>query len=131
MDETHSIFPLEIGDVTLTGWDGFSYVAEDGRTYRSALAEPTAEDAAACVASPAPEPAGVVSRMPLQVLTLLTAEEEAALAASTDLAVTVVRNRLLAASEIRSDDPRTAQGAALLVAKGIITAERAGEIFSL
>lgn len=78
---------------------------------------------------PAPEP-GVVVLTPLTILGRLTQTEEAALASSTDLAVAIVRNRLIAASEVRSDDPRTAEGRAILGAKGILTAERAAEIFA-
>ena len=44
--------PLAIGDVTLVAWDGFSYVDQLGRTYRSG-AEPSAEDAIDAVAHPA------------------------------------------------------------------------------
>lgn len=82
------------------------------------------------IANPAPEPAGVVVLTPLTILGRLTQAEETALASSTDLAVSIVRNRMIAASEVRSDDPRTAEGKAILVAKGIITAERAAVIFS-
>jgi len=71
------------------------------------------------------------SLSPLQVLGRLTQAEEAALTTSTDLAVSIVRQRLIAASEIRADDPRTAEGAAILVAKGIITEQRAAEIFPI
>lgn len=78
---------------------------------------------------PAPEPS-VVVLTPLTILGRLTQTEEAALASSTDLAISIVRNRLIAASEVRSDDPRTTEGRAILVAKGILTAERAAEIFA-
>lgn len=72
----------------------------------------------------------VVVLSPLQILERLTPQEEAALASSSDLAVVIVRNRLIAASEVRSDDPRTAEGRAILIAKGIITEARAAEIFA-
>lgn len=71
----------------------------------------------------------VVVHTPLDLLSRMTPEEEAALNASTDLAVMIVRNRLATAQEVRSDDPRTAEGKAVLIAKGILTAERAEEIF--
>ena len=85
---------------------------------------------AALLAAPQTVAAGVVILTPLTILGRLTPTEEAALATSTDLAVAVVRNRLIAASEVRSDDPRTTEGKAILVAKGIVTAERAVEIFA-
>ncbi len=82
------------------------------------------------IANPPPSPAPVVVLSPLTILSRMTPQEEAALTASNDLAVAIVRNRLIAASEVRSDDPRTDEGKAILVAKGIITAERAAEIFA-
>ena len=84
----------------------------------------------AAIANPTPTPVQVAVLTPLTILGRLTQAEESALASSTDLAVSIVRNRLIAASEVRSDDPRTAEGKAILVAKGIITAERVAVIFS-
>lgn len=93
---------------------------------------PSVETVAAAIANPPARPVAVpvVVLTPLTILGRLTQAEEAALASSSDLAVSIVRNRLIAASEVRSDDPRTAEGKAILVAKGIITAERAEVIFS-
>jgi hypothetical protein len=88
-------------------------------------------DIAYALANPPAPVAPVVVLTPLTILGRLTPAEEAALSGSTDLAVSIVRNRLIAASEVRSDDPRTAEGAAILVSKGIITSERAAEIFPL
>ena len=96
----------------------------------TAEAWPTDAVLAAAIANPPAAPAPVVILTPLTILGRLTPTEEAALATSTDLAVAVVRNRLIAASEVRSDDPRTTEGKAILVAKGIVTAERAVEIFA-
>jgi len=119
---------------TVIAHDGPHYIVRtlDGRVcgFRSNSGTPTEADAAADIANPAPEPAGVVVLTPLTILGRLTQAEETALASSTDLAVSIVRNRMIAASEVRSDDPRTAEGKAILVAKGIITAERAAVIFS-
>lgn len=119
---------------TVIAHEGANYIVKmlDGRTcgFRSNSGTPTEADAAADIANPAPEPAGVVVLTPLTILGRLTQSEEVALASSSDLAVSIVRNRLIAASEVRSDDPRTAEGKAILVAKGIITAERAAVIFS-
>jgi hypothetical protein len=100
--------------------------AEGAREYIA----PTDAELAAAIENPPAAPAAVVVLTPLQILGRLTPQEEAALATATDLAVQVVRNRLIAASEIRSDDPRTAEGRAILVAKGIVTEERAAEIFA-
>jgi hypothetical protein len=88
-------------------------------------------DIAYALANPPAPVAPVVVLTPLTILGRLTPQEEAALSGSTDLAVSILRNRLIAASEVRSDDPRTAEGAAILVAKGIITEARAAEIFPL
>jgi hypothetical protein len=88
-------------------------------------------DIAYALANPPAMPTPVVALTPLTILGRLTPAEEAALSGSTDLAVSIVRNRLIAASEVRSDDARTAEGAAILVAKGIITEARAAEIFPL
>jgi len=129
-------FPAyEVADVgTVIAHDGPHYIVRtlDGRVcgFRSNSGTPSEADAAADIANPAPEPAGVVVLTPLTILGRLTQAEEAALASSTDLAVSIVRNRLIAASEVHSDDARTAEGKAILVAKGIITAERAAVIFS-
>ena len=91
---------------------------------------PTDAALAAAIANPPAAPAPVVVLTPLTILGRLTPTEEAALATSPDLAVAIVRDRLIAASEVRSDDPRTAEGKAILVAKGVITAERAAQIFA-
>lgn len=53
-----SFLPLTIGSITLVGWDGASYVADDGRTFYTANL-PSAEDAAAAVATPQNPPAPV------------------------------------------------------------------------
>lgn len=119
---------------TVTGVDGDVYLITktDGRVIGvRANGELSVENIEADIASPAPDPVGTTVLSPLQILSRLTAEEEAALTASTDLAVAIVRNRLIAATEVRSDDPRTAEGASILVAKGILTDERAEEVFPL
>jgi hypothetical protein len=112
--------------------EGYVIVQPDGITVgilANGAASP--ENVEADIASPRQPPPGPVALTPLTILGRLTPAEEAALSGSTDLAVAIVRNRLIAASEVRSDDPRTAEGAAILVGKGIITAERAAEIFPL
>jgi hypothetical protein len=112
--------------------EGYVIVQPDGITVgilANGAASP--ENVEADIASPRQPPPGPVALTPLTILGRLTPAEEAALSGSTDLAVAIVRNRLIAASEVRSDDPRTAEGAAILVAKGIITDERAAEIFPL
>ncbi len=121
--------PLPVSAVVIVGWDGFSYVDDSGRTYWSG-AEPSADDCKDAVENPRECPPPAIILTPLTVLSRLTAQEEAALTASADLAVSIVRQRMIAAGEIRSDDPRTIEGRAILIAKGIITAERAAEIFS-
>lgn len=81
------------------------------------------------IQNPTPADAGPVRLTPLEVIARLTGGEESALATSTDLAVAIVRQRFIAATYIDSSDPRTAEGIAVLVAKGIITQARADEIF--
>lgn len=49
-----SFLPREASGLTLTGWDGFSYVAADGRTFASIDGEPSAADCDASLASPPP-----------------------------------------------------------------------------
>ena len=44
-NELPDIFPLTVGALTLTGWDGYSYVDVLGRTYWSGAAEPSEADA--------------------------------------------------------------------------------------
>lgn len=44
-EDTPSVFPLTIGGLTLVGWDGFSYVAENGCTFWSGAAAPSEADA--------------------------------------------------------------------------------------
>lgn len=78
---------------------------------------------------PSVEP-GPVRLTPLEVIGRLTQAEEVALTTSADLSVAIVRQRFIAATYIDSSDPRTAEGIAVLVAKGIITQERADAIFS-
>jgi hypothetical protein len=110
---------------------GYLIQQPDGQTVGVlANGEPSADNVEGDIAEPRlPTPAPITSLTPLQILSRMTQEEEAALNGSTDVAVQIVRNRLAAASEVRADDPRTAEGAAILVAKGILTAERADEIF--
>lgn len=84
----------------------------------------------AAIANPPAPPAPVIVLSPLEILSRMTPAEEAALNTSTELAVQIVKTRLGAASDIRSDDPRTDQGKAILIAYGILTTERAAAIFA-
>lgn len=52
-NESESIFPLTVAGLTLTGWDGFSYVDELGRTYWSGAESPSEADALDVLANPA------------------------------------------------------------------------------
>jgi hypothetical protein len=45
--------PLAVGDITVVGWDGYSYIDTLGRTYWSGAAEPSAEDATDVITNPA------------------------------------------------------------------------------
>ena len=86
----------------------------------------------AAIAREMVQPANPVTVLsPLEVIRRLTPSEEAALVSSTDLAVRIVCNRLIAAGEVRSDDPLTIEGVRVLVEKGIITRARAEQVFQL
>jgi hypothetical protein len=112
--------------VRLPGGQVTAYPAHSGEPCEANAAA----DIAWAIANPPPPPTPVTVLTPLQILGRMAPEEEVALATSTDLTVCIVRNRLIAASEVRSDDPRTAEGRAILIAKGIITEERAAQIFA-
>lgn len=66
----------------------------------------------------------------LDFLKKLTFAERVAIetAAETDAEVRVVKHSLLAAEEIRLDDPEMVAGMMLYVSKGLITEERKAEI---
>ena len=96
----------------------------------TAQAWPTDAELATAIATPVPAPTPVIVLSPLDILSRMTPQEEGALNASTDLAVCIVRTRLGAAQEVRSDDPRTEVGKQILISKGILTAERAAEIYA-
>ncbi|MDP1581508.1 MAG: hypothetical protein Q8M02_14645 [Candidatus Didemnitutus sp.] len=51
--------PFEVGAVTVTDFDGFSYVDANGRTYWSGVAEPSEADAFDCVTNPRTPPVPV------------------------------------------------------------------------
>ncbi|PAW75167.1 MAG: hypothetical protein B9S38_02455 [Verrucomicrobiia bacterium Tous-C4TDCM] len=93
-------------------------------------AEP--DDATLVAAIEAPPPSGnaVVALTPLQIRSRMTMAELLAMDTSTDPAVIIVRNNVIAAQEVRSDDPRTAAGKAILIDKGILSEERAAEVFA-
>lgn len=56
--------PLVVGAVTLTGFDGFSYVGDDGRTYWSGATEPSEADAVDAVTNPRTPTLPVPSEVP-------------------------------------------------------------------
>lgn len=76
------------------------------------------------IENPPIEAAPTVILTPLTVISRLTPEEQVAIFTSADPEICVWRNMACAAQEIRTDDPRTALGFALLVSKGILTADR-------
>lgn len=91
---------------------------------------PSDTDLAVAINSPQPALITPVRLTPLEVLGRLTQAEEVALTTATDLAVAIVRQRFIAATYIDSSDTRTAEGIAILIAKGIITQARAAQIFA-
>lgn len=140
IEETPPAFvPYEVAGIgTVEGHDGADYLVRvpSGALhgYRSPSGTPSeelaAEEIAYAIANPPAFPAPAAVLTPLTILSRMTPTEEAALNASGDIAVMIVKTRLSSASEIRSDDPRTDEGKAILIAKGILTAERAAEIFA-
>ena len=82
--------------------------------------------------TPPDEPASIVVLSPLQFLSRLTPQELAGIsaAAAANPMVDVWRMMMLAAAEIRSDDPRTQEGLAFAVQMGLLTAERAQAVMA-
>ncbi|HLP26665.1 MAG TPA: hypothetical protein VK477_13375 [Acidobacteriota bacterium] len=60
-EATPSIFPLVVGALTLTAYDGHSYVKANGETIWSGAAEPSEADATDAVTTPRTRPAPVPS----------------------------------------------------------------------
>lgn len=89
--------------------------------------ENAADDIAHAIANPVVLSAPVVLT-PLTVISRMTQQEQAAILASDDAAVRVWVGMAGAALEIRSDDPRTDQGFALLVSKGLLAEARVAEL---
>jgi hypothetical protein len=66
---------------------------------------------------------------PLQFLSRLTEAEQAAIILSTDSQVQIFRYLFGIAERIYSTDPRLGDGRQLLIATGLLTPERAAEVF--
>lgn len=128
-----SFLPRTAAGVEIVGWDGYSYVDSAGHTYWSGAAEPSAADLDAALATlrtpPAPAaPAPVWSA--LAFFERFTEGEQLAIFASEDAAVRLFRAKLLAAQEVRADDPRVVAGLDLLVAQGLLTPARKAAILA-
>lgn len=67
---------------------------------------------------------------PIQFLSRFTDEEQSNVILSEDPQVKVFRFLFSISDRVISTDPRLEQGRLLLVSKGLITAERAAEIFN-
>jgi hypothetical protein len=121
-----SFLPLVAGLITLIGWDGFSYVGDDGRTYWSGAETPTAEDAADCLATPRtlPAPATPLVQSARVVLARLTPAEKAALRACTVPAIQDAYDVALITGVISEADPEFASFIGGLDALGIIASSR-------
>lgn len=78
-------------------------------------------------------PAPAIVRSPLDILSMLTPAEYASAweKSQTSAQVALWLDMLRVAGEVRSDDPRTAQGCALAVAEGILTPARVLELFGI
>ena len=68
---------------------------------------------------------------PLQFLSRFTAEEQAAVILCDDPQVKVFRFVFSISDRVISTDPRLEQGRQLLISKGLLTPERAEEIFNI
>jgi len=66
---------------------------------------------------------------PLDLFDRLTQAEQLALVTSGDVAVQLVKFQFSTAGDIKPADPRTIAGKGLLVSKGVLTSDRADEIF--
>lgn len=117
--------------------DAETAAADKEQAVAAAVAEKDARiaelEAQVAALTPAPIPDGVTVRTPLQILGLLTDQEYATIRAAAMQSDDVARwyDMLRAASEVRSDDARTAQGCAAMVQLGLFTAERVKEIFGV
>jgi hypothetical protein len=121
-----SFLPLVAGLITLIGWDGFSYVGHDGRTYWSGAETPTAEDAADCLATPRTPPAssGPRKQSSRTVLSRLTDTEYAALHGSTNIGIQRGLETARIEALISESDPDFPAFRAGCDALGIIAAAR-------
>lgn len=115
-----SFLPLTLADTTLVGWDGYSYVDERGRTYWSGAAEPSAADAADCLAAPRTPPTPVAPPREISKLTLRRRIRSLGKEAAFDAALDAVPNARADwddAQVLRTDDPLfTTQAAAFKAA---------------
>lgn len=114
--------------------DGYRVQLADGRVIGIPAADPaaplTAEAIAAALANPpAPPPLAPVWTA-LAFFERFTEGEQLAIFASEDAAVRLFRAKLLAAQEVRADDPRTVAALDLLVSKGLLTTERKAAILA-
>lgn len=122
--------PLQVGQVNIVGWDGFSYIDENGLTYWSGL-EPSAEDCASSVNTPRVIPQVRVKKA-RTIMDRLTPTEYAALHTARMANPEVDAFVLKAVSEgiIRDDDPDFAAAVTALDAAGIISSNRWGTLLA-
>lgn len=134
-------FPDTLPEVDLD--DGRTVISYEGSFYRVLVAGEVQAFPARGIATPDNAIADLVSTPPTRVvyvppviltpLTLiarLTPSEQLAIFTSTHPAVCVWRGMAGAALEIRSDDPRTAEGLAALVSLGILAAYRPAQLLA-
>jgi hypothetical protein len=123
-----------IGTVVAHEGDSYHARTEDGRKigWRAQSGTPSEANAAADFTWSAANPRvpSVVIHTPLTVISRLTDAERVAIFTSTVPAVCVWRAMAGAAQEIRSDDPRTAAGFALLESEGILAEGRAAVLMA-
>ena len=117
---------LVVGSVILVRYAEGSYEDTAGRTYYSGASTPGQADAEVAVATPrvAPAPAAPAVWTALTFFERFTETEQLAIFADDSAEVRLFRAKLLAALEVRGDDPRTVAGLDLLVSRGLLTSER-------
>lgn len=137
MNDTQIPEPLDLGDGRTVLWDepstSFYRVRQpNGEVWAlPAKAQATPENAVDdIIDNPPSPPAPVVVLTPLTIISRLTPAEQVAIFTSSDPEVIVWRVQALAALDIRSDDPRTADGFDLLVSKGLLAPSRPAELMA-
>lgn len=118
-------FPTTVDEITVTGWDGFAYIVDDGSVIWSGEAEPSLADLSDAIASPRPKPSATTVEQTLEVVvSRLTSGEIDALLGSTDSDVRRFLELARIRGKIRPGSSDFLAAKALLDSLNIITAAR-------